>query len=186
MMTIAYVYSMCVCRFSSHKILISLADKNTNISEEELQYEDAEVAEIFDFFEKPVKKPYRPTILRGKSLNYETHRVRLVEDDEPKRVEVAELLQSPMRFFVSSESSDADEEPNAEAEMPAASASVGKVDEAPEAIEVADGQCPVPQSENGEVDEELLLAEHATGRQVSALILSVHKRRILPFQYVEC
>jgi len=161
--------------FSSYKMLVSLADKSTNISEEELQYEDSEVAEIFDFFEKPVKKPYRPTILRGKSLNYETHRVHLVDDDEPKRVEVAELLQFPMRFLVSSESSDDDEEPSAEAETPAASASVGKVDEVPEATEVADGQSPLPPSEN-EFDEELLLPELATGRQVSASVLSVRKR----------
>jgi len=173
MMTIANV---CVFVYvSSHKIPVSFADKSTNFSEEELQYEDAEVADIFDFFEKPVKKPYRPKILRGKSLNYETHRVRLVDDDEQKRVEVAELLQSLMRFFVSSESSDDDIELCAEAKTPAASASIGRVDEAPEATEVADVQSPVPPSEN-EFDEELLLPELATGRQVSALILSVHKR----------
>jgi len=158
--------------FSSHKIHVSFADKSTNFIEEELQYEDPEVAEIFDFFEKPVKKPYRPMVLRGTSLNYETHRVRLVDDDEPKHVEVAELLQSPMRFLVSSESSDADKEP----EIPAASASVGEVDDVLEVTGVADGQSLVPKSDNGEVDKEPLFAEHATGRQVSASILSVCKR----------
>jgi len=43
----------------------------------------------------------------------------------------------------------------------------GKVDEVPEATEVADGQSLVPKSDNGEVDKEPLLAEHATGRQVT-------------------